>query len=180
MHLRNASDRFGIVTRALHWASALLVLAALTMGYWIANAEFSLALLKYYGVHKTLGTGVLSLTLLRLLWHRITAPPRPLPSGSTWKDMLAGLVHKGFYLLLIAMPLSGWVASSASGIDTVLFGRWTLPAIAPVSEAWEQTGFALHALTAKLLVAAIALHLGGALARALGQRDGSFRRMWAG
>lgn len=180
MHLRNSPNRFGLVTRGLHWATALLVLAATGVGYWLANTEFSLSLLKYYGLHKTLGIVVLVLTALRLLWHRLTAPPDPMPSGAAWKDRLAGLVHKGFYLLLIAMPLTGWVASSATGIETVIFNRWTLPAIAPVDETWERIGFAVHALTAKLLVVAIALHLGGALARAFGQRDGTLRRMWAG
>ncbi|WP_095589705.1 cytochrome b [Actibacterium ureilyticum] len=180
MRLGNTPDRFGPVTRALHWATALIVLAAIGVGYWLAYSEFSLALLKYYGLHKTLGITVLALTGLRLVWHRITAPPRPLPTGTAWKDRLAALVHKGFYVLLIAMPLSGWVAGSATGIDTVIFNRWTLPAIAPVDEGWEKAGFIIHGLTAKLLVAAIALHLGGVLVRALLQRDGTLKRMWAG
>lgn len=179
MPLRNSPHHFGILTRAVHWLSAFLVLAAIGLGFFISNAEFSLSLLKYFGLHKTLGITVFALTVLRLVWHKISPPPHPKPSGAAWKDQLARVVHKSFYVLLIAMPLSGWIASSATGIDTVIFNRWTLPAIAPTDEAWEKAGFALHAIIAKLLVATIVLHVGGALVRSA-SRDGTMRRMWAG
>ena len=78
------------------------------------------------------------------------------------------------------MPVSGWVANSAIGIDTVIFGGWTLPAIAPVSETWEEVGFAIHRLSAQGLIAVIVLHVGGALFHALVKRDGTLRQMVRG
>lgn len=71
------------------------------------------------------------------------------------------------------MPLSGWVASSATGLDVIIFEQITLPAIAPLSEVWENAGFALHRATAYLLMAVLALHIMGALIR----RDGTLARM---
>ena len=180
MAARNGADRFGWVTRALHWGTALAVLAALPLGLWISDMEPSLAALRYFGWHKTLGITVLALILLRIVWHRVSPPPPPIPSGTVWQDRAATFVHRAFYLLLLAMPLSGWIASSATGIDTVVFGRWTLPRIAPVSEAWEEAGFEIHETIASLLVVLIVLHVAGAAHRALIHRDGTLRRMVTG
>ena len=180
MAFRNTSERFGFVTKTLHWVTVILVFAALVLGNRIAHMEVSLSALKLFGYHKTLGISVLALIVFRMLWHRITPPPHPIRSGIRWQDGLAKAVHRAFYVLLLAMPLTGWVASSATGIDTVVFGRWTLPVIAPVSERWEEIGFLIHGIIAKLLVATILLHIAGALYHALAKRDGTLRRMTTG
>mgnify|MGYP001823113932 FL=1 len=180
MAARNDPDGFGWVTRVLHWVMAFLVLMTLPLGLWIANMEVSLASLKYFGYHKSLGVTLLVLILIRLTWHRISPPPRPMSHGLVWQDRLARTVHLSFYVLLLAMPISGWIASSATGIDTVIFNRWTLPAIAPASETWETLGFALHGILGRLLILCIILHVSGALYRALVAKDGSLNRMLTG
>ena len=177
MALKNTNDQFGFVTRTLHWATALLVLVTIPIGLWIANAEFSLAILPFFARHKALGILVLVMIIARVLWHRFSPPPASLSHGIAWQDVLAIWVHRAFYVFLVAMPLSGWIASSATGIDTVIFGRWTLPAIAPVSESWENIGFLIHGLLGKILIVIILLHIFGALFRAFIKRDGTLRRM---
>ena len=159
---------------------AVLVLMALGLGLWLANSDISLATIKYYAVHKTIGISVLGLYVLRVLWHRVSAPPAPLLHGNGWQDEIARWVHRMFYLLLLAMPLTGWVASSASGIDSVVFGRWTLPQIAPESEAIEAAGFLVHGILGKLLILLIALHAGAGIYRGLIKRDGTLRRITLG
>lgn len=165
-------ETIGWPTRALHWATAGAVIGALPLGLWIARAEPSLSTLWLFGLHKTLGISVLALTLLRLGWRRVSPPPPPLPS-TPLRDMAARAVHGAFYVLLLAMPLLGWIGSSATGIDTVVFGRWTLPRIAPVSPAWEEAAFTAHGVLGWVLILMIALHVAGALER----RDGTLRRM---
>lgn len=177
MSFRNSEARFGWATIALHWLTAVLVLTALPLGLWLARAEISITTIKYFAVHKTLGITVLALITLRILWHRISPPPEPISHGVSWQNGLAKWVHRGFYLLLIAMPLSGWVASSATGIDTVVFGRWTLPPIAPASETWEAAGFAVHGIAGRLLVLLILLHIVGAIYRSICLKDGTLGRM---
>lgn len=177
MGLRNSKARFGWATITLHWLTAALVLTALPLGLWLARAEISLTTIKYFAIHKTLGITVLVLIALRILWHWISPPPEPLTHGIPWQDALAKWVHRSFYILLLAMPLSGWIASSATGIDTVVFGRWTLPPIAPASEAWESAGFAIHGIIGRLLALCILLHVAGALYRSVLLRDGTLGRM---
>ena len=180
MAARNSSESFGWVTRGLHWVTVLFVLAALPLGLWIARMDVTFAAIKYFSIHKTLGFTVLILTLMRLIWHRVSPPPPPLPSEAAWQDRLAKLTHRAFYVLLIAMPISGWVASSATGINTVVYGVIRLPNIAPDSVSWEVIGFAIHKALALLLMALLALHIAGALFRALSKRDGTLARMIRG
>ncbi|MDJ1008571.1 MAG: cytochrome b/b6 domain-containing protein [Paracoccaceae bacterium] len=175
MSAANDTDGFGWVSRTIHWAMALGVIGALGFGTYIARMEVNLSNLWMFAAHKTVGITLLALLVLRVVWHLVSRPPEPLPAAP-WKSAVARWAHRAFYLLLLAVPLSGWVASSATGIDTVVFGRWTLPAIAPASEAWEEAGFAVHSVLTKLLALLILLHIAGAVTR----RDGTLRRMIAG
>lgn len=179
--IRNTETRFGATTRLLHWATAVLILVTIPLGLWIANVQPTLDTLWLFGAHKTIGITVLGLTALRLVWHLWNPPPAPISEGvPRWQLRAAHLTHRILYVVVIALPLTGWIASSATGIDTVVFGRWTLPRIAPVSERWEATAFAFHGLLAAVLVLALVLHVSGALHRALGRRDGTLSRMLSG
>ncbi|MES2968222.1 MAG: cytochrome b [Pseudomonadota bacterium] len=174
---RNGPDRFGLVSRTLHWGMALLVLGMLALGTRIAGMEPGLANLWLYGLHKSLGLCVLTLTIARIVWHWISPPPAPLAVG--WQLVAARVAHLALYALLVAIPLSGWIASSATGIDTLLFDRWTLPAIAPVSALWEDRGFAVHGVLTKVLFGLIFLHALAALKHEM-EGDGTLRRMIRG
>jgi cytochrome b561 len=80
MALRNGPDSFGLVTRAIHWGTMLLVIAQLALGMRIEDMAPGLSNLWLYGLHKTLGFAVLALVLARIGWH-LAAPPRPARSG---------------------------------------------------------------------------------------------------
>jgi cytochrome b561 len=174
---RNTDTTFGRVTRALHWSIAGLVLVMLPLGFRLSTMEPGLANLWLYGLHKSLGLIVLALMTCRILWHLYSPPPAP--QGGGWQARLAGWVHGAIYALLVAIPLSGWAASSATGIDILLFDRWPIPAVAPVSALWEDRGFALHAILTKLLFGLIALHVMAALKREM-DGDGTLTRIIRG
>jgi cytochrome b561 len=122
---------------------------------------------------------VLLLAVIRLGWHRISPPPAPLGDPNQWTHRLARATHLAIYVLLLVIPLSGWVGASGSGIDTVIWNRWTLPNIAPATEAWQDGGFLAHAIATRLLMALLALHIAGAIRRAM-LGDGTVRRMVTG
>lgn len=175
--LRNTAESFGLVTRILHWGIALLVVIMLSLGLRIEDMEPGLSNLWLYSMHKSLGLITLALMVLRILWHVYSPPPKPMGGG--WQASLARAAHLAIYALLITIPLSGWAASSATGIDVMLFDRWVIPAIAPVSVLWEERGFALHGILTKLLLALVFLHMAGALKREM-EGDGTLRRMVIG
>jgi cytochrome b561 len=179
MPWRNTANSFGLFSRLLHWTMALAVIAMLALGTVIANMQPDLSTLWLYGLHKTIGIIILSLVVIRLIWHRISPPPPPIGAASAWETRAARAAHVLFYILLIAIPLSGWFASSATGIDVMLFDRWVLPPIAPVSELWEKRGFAVHGVLTKALFGLIIIHVLAALKRQI-EGDGTLTRMIKG
>lgn len=179
MAWKNHPGGFGLITRALHWTTVALILAQIALGLTIARMQPDLSTLWLFGLHKSLGFTVLALTLVRLVWHRISPVPRPLGDAASLPNRAARAVHAGLYLGLILIPMTGWIASSATGLDVVVFGTVTLPALAPVSQAWETGGFALHGAFVALMAALLAAHVAGAVLRAL-NGDGSLARMLRG
>lgn len=179
MRWRNTATGFGLITRLLHWAMAALILAQIPLGLQIATMQLSLANLWLFGLHKTIGFVALILVLIRLLWHRISPPPPPLGAVNSLPNRAARAVHALIYTCLLVIPLSGWVASAATGLDVVIFNSVTLPAIAPVSETWENMGFFIHNTATKLLMALLVAHIAGAALRAL-KGDGTLGRMIRG
>lgn len=178
MTLRNGRDSFGIVSRVLHWGMALMVITMLALGFRISDMQPGLANLWLYGLHKTLGLLVLTLMLARLGWHIYSPPPRPIgpPGPAVW---VARGAHWTFYLLLIAIPLTGWAGSSATGIDVMIADRWVLPPLVGPSAGAEAFWFRLHDIMTKLLVGLVTLHMLGALKREM-EGDGTLTRMLRG
>jgi cytochrome b561 len=177
--LRNTPDSFGLVTRVIHWTMALLIIGMLALGLRIEGMEPGLSNLWLYGLHKSIGLILLCLVVLRLAWHAISPPPAPAGAPRAWTQRLARATHVAIYAFLIVIPLSGWAASSASGLDVMLFDRWVIPPIAPVSEAWENVGWAVHGIATKLLIGLLLLHVAGALKREM-EGDGTLTRMIRG
>lgn len=179
MTLRNTQDSFGLISRALHWIMAIGVIFMLALGNRLTELQPDLSTLYLYGLHKSLGILVLSLAVLRLIWHRISPPPGPIGPSSAWSTWAARAAHAMIYALLILIPLTGWFASSATGIDVMLFDRLVLPPIAPVSELWEKRGFAVHGILTKLLFGLILVHILAAMKREI-DGDGTLTRMISG
>lgn len=181
MPARNGAESFGWVTRLIHWMMAALILIMLAFGTYLSEMQPSLANLWLFGLHKSIGLTLLALVLLRLIWHRISPPPHSLSAGiPAWQLRAAFATHLTLYILMLAVPLTGWIASAATGIDVVVFNKFTLPPVAPVSEAWEKAFFAAHGILTKLLLALILLHAAGALVRHFLHKDATLRRMVSG
>ncbi len=179
MRWRNGPHRYGVISRMIHWAMAVLVLGLLVLGTGLTQMQPGMANLWLYGLHKTGGITALGLVVLRLSWHQISPPPDPIGPPEAWSNRTAKTVHRLSYVLILAVPLSGWLASSATGLDVLFAETIVIPPIAPPSEAWEFWGFLAHGLLTKLLMAVLTLHVLGAIRRAWAG-DGTMRRMFRG
>ncbi|MGV8987908.1 MAG: cytochrome b [Cypionkella sp.] len=177
--LRNDPAHFGLVSRLIHWAMAVLIVSLLILGTRLHTMQPGLANLWLYGLHKTMGLTALALVLIRLIWHRISPPPAPLGPPLAWETRLAKAVHRLTYALLVLIPLAGWAYASATGLDVLFADRWVIPPIAPVSEAWENATHLAHSVLTKLLMAVLTLHVLGALRRTFAG-DGTLTRMLRG
>lgn len=169
--------RYSGVAMAFHWAIAILVI----MNWQIAErAEAFDGPMRgeIMGYHKAWGITILALTLGRLGW-RLAHPVPPLPDHyKSWERTLARTVHVIFYVLLIGLPLGGWLAGSFSGRPVDYFGLFTVPML-PVAENKELAGaiMGFHTNGAKLLLILVALHVLGVIKHLVIDRDGQIFRM---
>ena len=123
--------RYSTVAIALHWLTALAILAMIPTGWWmseaIADPDSQAAAYRVFQLHKSIGITILLLSLIRLGW-RLANPPPPLPLNlPRWEALLSKIVHVGFYVVMIGMPLTGWLTVSTSriAVPTLLYG--TIP-----------------------------------------------------
>ena len=121
---------------------------------------------------------ILMLTLIRVGW-RFREPWKPLAATTPrWQALIARATHIGFYVMLVAMPLIGWAASSAAGREIVFYGLFDWPLL-PIGGGREAARglMGLHELGAKVVYVLIALHVLGALKHHFIDRDNELRKM---
>lgn len=186
--LRDGTEGWGVVSRALHWGMAGLILFQLALGVWMVRVPDLIRRFDLTQLHKSWGTVVFLLALLRILW-RALAPARPaLPAAMpVWQRRAAGASHLALYALMLLLPLSGWILASASPTQDLLhmqnfvFGRWPLPdPFVPGSASVEAAARLGHVAAAWGLAAVLALHAGAAVWHQLVCRDGLMGRMLHG
>ena len=124
--------RYSTVAIILHWLIAALLVWIVLLGWEASDVQGS-AKIAPLQLHKPLGITVLLLTLARLGWRLTHRPPAISPHLKPWERRLARVVHWGFYVILLALPLSGWAMVSASKLITVfpidMFGLFNWPAL---------------------------------------------------
>jgi cytochrome b561/polyisoprenoid-binding protein YceI len=171
------SGRYSAVAIVLHWTiAALIVLQVVLSQRMLGRTPEAFAV---FQLHKSVGITVLFLSLARLAW-RLLNPPPPLPrTMARWERTLAGLTHALFYVVMIGMPLTGWIMVSTSRIEvpTLLYGTipWPhlpLDGLAPAARAaWNEAGEFGHAAIITGAFGLVALHVAGALKHQLFSRD---------
>ena len=172
-------SRYAKVAIALHWIIALAIVAQISLA-WRFKGDHSPTGFALTQLHKSIGITILVLSLARLAW-RLTNPPPPEPPGlKPWERGLSQVVHWGFYVIMIGMPLTGWIMVSASktAIPTLLFGAVPWPnlpgfaAMAPhAKNAWRAIGENGHGLLAWGAYGLFVLHVAGALKHQLLERN---------
>jgi cytochrome b561 len=162
----------------LHWVVAALVLGMIAFG-WLMQAIAKDPVgprANAFNLHKSIGLTVLLLMLARVAWRATHRAPQ-LPPMPVWQARTARAVHMLLYVCLFVQPLTGYLGSAYSGYPVKMFGL-VLPAWAPKSVAIKDGMSVAHLVNSWVLVAALALHLAGALKHALVDRDGLLGRMW--
>lgn len=162
---------------ALHWAVALLIFFAWPMGVYMHDLPLSPQKLHYYAWHKWAGVTVFLLAVVRLAWRsKYPTPPMP-DSMPAWQKGAATGLHHLLYLLILLIPLTGWLMSSAKGFQTVWFGVLPLPDLLAKDKALGDLLAGVHkALNLGLLVLVLA-HVAAAVKHHLVDRDDILARM---
>ena len=161
---------------ALHWISAALVVANLLLGLSMVGLPISPRKLQWYVVHKSIGITIFLLTSLRLAWRALRPHPAPVPMPR-WQRRAAALSHALLYVLLFAIPVSGWLFSSATGVHVVYLGLVPLPDLVARDRALGDVLRLVHLSLNALLAAVVCIHVAAALRHHFVDRDAVLARM---
>lgn len=177
MAWRNDERDWGTPMRVLHWAIALGVIGLLAVGWWMQDLPNGPRKIDIYKLHKSIGLTVLALMSLRILL-RLVDRRRPVPPEMPgWQRRAARASHGSMYLLLLAMPLSGWLYNSASNFPLRWFDLFRVPALAAPDPALKAVAGAVHEYAAITLALLLSLHVAAALKHHFVDRDGVLRAM---
>lgn len=172
------APRYAGVAVALHWMGALLIVAGGGLGLAMIGMPLTPDKLKAYAWHKWIGITVFLVAALRLAWRwRVPAPPYP-EAMPGWQRSAARAVQALLYLLMLAIPVSGWLYSSSTGVSVSYLGVVPLPNLVPKDKALASALLRLHQSLNLALAAAVTLHVAAALKHRFVDRDQVLARMW--
>ena len=181
--LRNTSERFGAPAIALHWAMALLLVGLLASGLIMArmpDVGFDTRKIVLILYHKEFGMLALALALLRLAWRVGNVLPSLVEAMPRWQQVSARLVHLCFYALMFALPVSGWLMSSAGGFPVSFLGLFELPDLIAPSDYRFRALIAIHQWLGYALLALTLVHAAAALGHHFLFRDETLQKMLPG
>jgi cytochrome b561 len=177
---------YSTAARHFHWWTVALLAIQVPIGLYMvyrgAATNFDALTGTLYDTHKSLGLLILALVVARLAYRLVHGGPGDEPTIAWWQKAASHATHWSLYLLLILVPLVGWLGISLYGARSV-FGIATIPPLAAENSEAAKTVLMLHRYLALLTVALIAMHVGAAVVLHYFIRgDGVLARMlpWAG
>lgn len=171
------AQRWSTAIQLLHWLTVALIITLAIVGLWMKGLPRGPDKISVYALHKSVGLTVLALTLVRLaLRARGSAPGLP-ETMPRWQRIVAHAMQVLLYLLLLAMPLTGWIFNSASGFPLRWFGLVALPALGAADPERKELFEFLHWALFWTLAALVILHATAALQHHFKNRDDILRRM---
>lgn len=171
-------ERYTKTAMLLHWLVAILIIAAFFLGLTMVDIKgITPTKLKYYSWHKWLGVTVLLLAVLRALWRATHQPPAHPASMPVWQAKAADAVHYLLYFLIFAVPISGYLYTTAAGVPVVYLGLWQIPALFEGTPELKAALKPVHYWLTMGMAALVLAHAGAALKHQFIDRDGVLKRM---
>ncbi|MBS0253033.1 MAG: cytochrome b [Proteobacteria bacterium] len=179
MHIRDTLDGYGLVSRLFHWLMAVAIVAMFVLGLWMVGLDYYSP---YYNsapdIHRSVGMILLFTLAVRLFWRMINAKPSD-AELSPFERKASFAVHWGFYLLLFALLISGYLISTADGAPVSVFSWFDVPALTKMPGLETPVGNVHRILAYAVIVLAI-VHALAALKHHVIDRSAILTRMWSG
>lgn len=177
MPIKNNSETWGSLSIGLHWLTLIMILCLAAVGMNMDDLPNGPQKIQVYALHKSFGLTVLALTVIRLSWRLFSVTPGPVPNTPAWQDWAAKLVHGALYLLLFAMPISGWLYNSAAGFPLKYFGLFSLPKLSGYDPQLKELAGEAHETFFYILALLMLMHAGAALKHHYFDKDNTLTRM---
>ncbi|MDH6241416.1 cytochrome b561 [Polynucleobacter sphagniphilus] len=169
--------RYNPISVAFHWLMAAIIVVTWSIAIVVSDMPLSPARITGYSWHKWLGVTVFFLVILRLVWRATHPAPELEIKMPVWQERAMQLTHFALYLLMMVIPLVGWLMSSAKGYTVNYFGLFELPDLLSKDKALGHQLKDLHEYLADILVALVCLHVLAALKHQFIDKDGLLSRM---
>ncbi len=176
MSPRSNDRQWGSVSKFLHWIIALAILCNGAFGLLMDLASSPMQKINWLAVHKSIGLTVLALVLLRILWRWGDGRPAEEP-GPKWQMLTARIVHGVLYVVILAIPLTGWWFNSVSGKPLQWFKLFNLPALTAKNDQLRDFAHGVHEYLFWFLLLVLVAHVGAALKHHVFDNDNVLRRM---
>lgn len=163
MQIKNSKNRYGAMAILFHWTMAFLIIFLLAEGLYMVRLSVSLQKLKLFGWHKEYGILVLMMVCVRIGWRFCNVVPALPDEIPVWQKIAARTAHWAFYVFMFAMPLTGWLITSAAGLPVSFFGWVTFPDLIAPNTNLRIFFTEIHQWLAYGLIATICIHTGAAL-----------------
>ena len=161
---------------SLHWLVAALIICAFGLGWTMTAMAISPLKLKMFSWHKWAGITILALAMVRILW-RSTHPAPAMVVMPAWQRAAAHGLHGALYLLVLGMPLSGWIYSNAAGYPIVYLSLWRLPDLVAKNKDLAAQWLEVHEKIGVVLLICVGFHVLAVLVHHFWHRDDTLRRM---
>jgi len=177
--LKNSPQSFGLISKLLHWAMAILLTGLFAIGLYMTELDYYDPL--YHSLpwwHKSFGLLTLFLLLLRFVWKLSNTEPLALKSHKKWEVSLAHIIQQTFYILILLIAITGYLISTAKGKGIEFFNWFDVPAL--TSELEEEIADFIgdtHEFLAILLATLVVLHALAALKHHFIDKDDTLKRM---
>lgn len=176
-HDSTVQSRYSLPAMLGHWLVVLLIISTYGVAWTMVDLRISPTKLRLFNYHKWIGVTIFALAALRVLWRCWRRPPQLPPQMRAWEREAAAIMHRLLYLLLFALPLSGWLMSSAKGFQTVYLGLLPIPDMLAKNAALGAALTSVHVALTWLLLALVGTHVLAALKHQFIDRDGVLWRM---
>lgn len=177
MNLRNTTRAWGTLAKSLHWIIVLLIINQWLMAERAESLPLGAAKLQAISWHKSLGMTILALAVLRLVWRWLNPVPTLEGMAKTWERRLAAVSHVLLYGLIFAIPVTGWLMSSARNFPVSWFGWFQFPDLIAPDKGLYDIMHELHEILFGVLVIVALLHAAGALKHHFIDKNEVLRRM---
>ncbi|MFZ0256956.1 MAG: cytochrome b [Gammaproteobacteria bacterium] len=174
----NPTVPYDALTKILHWTTAVLIIGLIGLGWYMVD-------LTYYdrwfnaslSAHKSIGMIALALSFLSILWRIYRGAPAPVATLKPWERVAAKTAHTFLYVMMLAIPVSGYLVSTSEGAAVSVFGWFAVPPVVKVDEGLREVAVGVHYYLAYAMSLLVAIHGAAAFKHQFIDKDGTLGRM---
>ena len=177
--LRNTAEKYGLVSKLIHWLSAITIISLYVLGKWMEDLDYYS---EWYRTapnwHKSIGILLLLMTLFRIIWKFKVGSPEAIPSHSNRVKQATKIGHKLIYTCLITAMLSGYLISTADGRAIDVFTWFSIPSMGELFNNQEDIAGAIHEQATNAVILLAIFHVLAALKHHFIDKDKTLMRMF--